>query len=355
MWVEGNRENVEKITSMLIDLCRRLKNGEMLAADVPLDAITGFIAKIYDEGEGEPVTASYSRIMADCARQGDIAQLTNIIELALYHVILVQCFQENQHSLEQKVFRLQSRNAWYINCERIREWRDRHIHKSENGRIPFSGKGVVYSAVTGGYDRINEPQYVNPQLDYILFTDDPDIRSDVWQIRLIDNPEELDNTRLARRIKILGYQYLEGYDYSIWVDGKMAIMGDLQDFARKNRGSQPMLCFNHPAYDCIYEEEKRCEEISKDDPALMTAQVERYRREGYPEHNGLIESAVLIRELKDDRVVRLMEAWWQEVLCASKRDQLSFNYVCWKNDFVYESTDLYIYGNEYVRLCGHRQ
>ena len=87
----------------------------------------------------------------------------------------------------------------------------------------------------------------------------------------------------------------------------------------------------------------------------MSEQTERYRQEGYPEHNGLIESAILVRELKDQRLISLMEAWWQEVLHGSKRDQLSFNYVCWKHDFVYDSTDLYIYGNKYVKLYNHKQ
>lgn len=355
MWVEGKKEIVEKVSMMLSTLCRQLRNGEIQIVDMPLDAIIEFIAKVYDEGKETAFTAAYAQIIASCVEQGNISQLANIIDLVLYHAILVECFQENQHSLEQKVFHLQSQNAWYINCDKIERWQKRHIHERENSKRPFSGRGVIYSAVTGGYDRINEPLYVNPELDYILFTDDPSIRSDIWQIRLIHNMEKLDNTRLARKIKILGHQYLEDYDYSIWVDGKMAITGDLQELAWSYRGSQPMLCFNHPAYDCIYEEQERCTEINKDDPILMSTQMERYRGEGYPAHNGLIESAILVRELKDDRVVRLMEAWWQEILHASKRDQLSFNYVCWKNDFVYDSTDLYVYGNKYIKLYGHRQ
>lgn len=355
MWVEENKEKVEMFAKMLSRLCAMLRSGDVRSGDVPIEAIIRFISEIYEEKEEAPFTVSYTQMMTDCVRQGNDIQLANVIELAYYHGILIQCFREDKYSLEQEIFRSRSRSAWYVNRERIREWQGRHAHEGGSGKIPFSGRGVVYSAVTGGYDRINEPQYVNPQLDYILFTDDPGIRSDVWQIRLISNLDKLDNTRLARRVKILGHQYLKDYEYSIWVDGKMAVMGDLQEFVWMSRGSQPMLCFNHPAYDCIYVEKERCEEIGKDDSGIMSAQVERYREEGYPTHNGLIESAVLVRELKDDRVVHLMEAWWQEVLHESKRDQLSFNYVCWKNDFVYDSTELYIYGNKYVELCSHRQ
>ncbi|MDE7222311.1 MAG: DUF616 domain-containing protein, partial [Acetatifactor sp.] len=127
------------------------------------------------------------------------------------------------------------------------------------------------------------------------------------------------------------------------------------EYVRKNRGKQPMLCFNHYIHDCVYLEKSLCQRLQKDDPTVMDKQMEGYRKEGYPEHNGLIDSAVLVRELKNDRVIRLMESWWQEILHASKRDQLSFNYVCWKNDFVYDSTDLFIYGNEYVKSFAHGQ
>ena len=355
MWIEGKKEAVENIAQMLSSLCRQLREENIQIADMPLDAITQFIAKVYDEGHDTAFTSLYSRIMAEFARHGMAARLADTIELSLYHAILVQCFQETQHILEQKSFRLQSRNAWYINTERVKKWQKTHYSSNKKNKIPFSGRGVVYSAVTGSYDKINEPQYINPELDYILFTDDPHIQSDVWQVRLLHNTEQLDNTRLARKVKLLGHQYLEGYDYSIWVDGKLAITGDLQDFTQKYRNRQPILCFNHPAYDCIYNEKDRCAEINKDSPNLMSEQTERYRQEGYPEHNGLIESAILVRELKDQRLISLMEAWWQEVLHGSKRDQLSFNYVCWKHDFVYDSTDLYIYGNKYVKLYNHKQ
>lgn len=348
MWVEDNKENVQNVIRMLSRLGEQLRNGEAEIGDIPLEAIVTFVAKIYDEGEEAAFTALYVRMLAECATQDNAAQMANVLDMLCYHAVLIQCFQENQHIMEQKIFRLQSRDACRVNREKVEKWQKRH-------NIPFCGRGVVYSAVTGGYDRILDPQYVDPQLDYILFTDDPTIRSDIWQVRLISNPEKLDNTRLARKIKILGHRYLEVYDYSVWVDGKMAITGDLRDYIGKNRGSQPMLCFTHPAYDCVYEEKARCEEIGKDDPALMEAQMKRYREEGYPAHNGLIESAVLVRELKDEQVIRLMEAWWREILSGSRRDQLSFNYVCWKEDFVYDATNLYIYGNEYVKLCGHRQ
>ena len=115
-----------------------------------------------------------------------------------------------------------------------------------------------------------------------------------------------------------------------------------------------MLCFNHYDNDCIYQEKKACLSLKKDVPEIMEQQMERYRLEGYPKNNGLIDSGILVRELHNEKVRKVMETWWKEILNGSRRDQLSFNYACWKNDFVYDTSELFIYGNEYVRLHNHK-
>lgn len=55
----------------------------------------------------------------------------------------------------------------------------------------------------------------------------------------------------------------------------------------------------------------------------------RYRAEGLPEDAGLIEAPVILRR-HTDAIRRLNESWWGEIVRASRRDQLSFNYVAWK-------------------------
>ena len=153
----------------------------------------------------------------------------------------------------------------------------------------------------------------------------------------------------------MGHEFLPEYDYSIWVDGKLTIKGDLREYIERYRKNQPILCFNHYANDCIYKEWETCVALEKDNPEVMAKQMARYRQEGYPEENGLVESGLMVRELHDERVRRVMETWWSEVLNYSKRDQLSFNYACWKRDFVFDTTDLFIYDNSYVKIHGHNR
>lgn len=342
----------EEIVFAVSKLCRALEREEISIKDMPLDTLLDMTAYAYScsEYEGTKYLSIYKNLMISCVEKQDIKALVDVIELALKDILIFPGMKENENALKLKVHSLQSEIGYLCNREKVQKW---HKDHQEDDFVPFTGKGVIYSAITGGYDEVKEPEYVNPDLDYILFTDNPNVKSDVWEIRLISKEANLDDTRISKKIKILGHKYLEDYDFSIWVDGKLLIKSDLYDFVLNYRGREPFLCFNHYENDCIYQEKELCRILNKDDPDIMNAQIERYRKEGYPEHNGLIEGAILVRELKNERVIKVMETWWQEVLHGSKRDQLSFNYACWKNDFVYDSTDLFIYKNDYVVSYKH--
>ena len=64
-----------------------------------------------------------------------------------------------------------------------------HITGLSN-RYSRKHKKVVYTAITGYYDGLITPEYINKDWDYICFTDNPDLTSDFWQIRKM---EELDD------------------------------------------------------------------------------------------------------------------------------------------------------------------
>lgn len=342
------------IAQNIHNIARFVRDGKMDFKDIPFAKITEIVQSIYKNKSygGDYYAELYGILFIKSLEHKDREELASALALLAEHVMILSQDEIDRGRLNDKNWRLQSENAYFKNCERVKCW---HEVNGDRNSAPFEGRGVVYSAITGNYDNIKEPSYVNPNLDYILFTNNPQITSSVWQVRLVENPEGLDNVRLARRIKILGHEYLPEYDYSIWVDGKLEIKDDLRDYVDSYRRKEPILCFNHYINECIYDEKLTCEALNKDDPQIMEKQMERYREEGYPVKNGLIESGLMVRELKNEKVQQVMNTWWQEVMSGSRRDQLSFNYACWKNNFVYDSTDLFIYGNRYVKLYGHNE
>lgn len=229
----------------------------------------------------------------------------------------------------------------------------RNMELSNEVKKRFTGKPVVYTAITGSYDNVKEPLHKLPGVDYFLFTNNPNLKSEKWKVIFLENEEKLDNVRLARKIKLLGHEILEAYDYSIWVDGKLQIRDDLLEYISANGGENAILCFNHPAHDCVYQEIELCKTLQKDSAEIMQEQINRYLDEGYPEHNGMIDSACLVRDLHDEQLRETMKIWWNEVLNGSRRDQLSFNYACWKNKQKYDTSKLNIYSNKYFTNHAH--
>ncbi len=226
------------------------------------------------------------------------------------------------------------------------------------------GSIVVYTAIFGQYDGLlPQPKFTN--IDYICFTDQP-FKSKTWKIEQIP-PKYKDHTRNSRMIKINPHLYLPKYDISVFIDGNFLVKKDINKLINDHLNDKLMLIFDHnqtevDARDCIYKEYEAlielCQKfgIRRDDPAIMTSQVDDYKRQNYPENNGLISSGILIRKHHHPEVIKLMNVWWAELTKYSIRDQLSFNYAAWKCNFplTYLSGD--IRNNEYFRMIGiHRK
>lgn len=196
---------------------------------------------------------------------------------------------------------------------------------------------VVYSAIANNYNPLLNPSVRDEGIDYFCFTDQALwyrlANNIVWKIKPFPKDvRDLEPTRKCRMVKILPHRFFPEYEYSVCVDGSIDIIGDIR--ALLTQYDYPaMLCFKHPKRSCIYQEGKTCIDLGKDDPQVISRQLDCYRGQGFPENAGLIESGVLIRRHNDPTVIRVMEDWWREVRTQSRRDQLSFPYVAWRNDF----------------------
>ena len=226
----------------------------------------------------------------------------------------------------------------------------------------MKNKTVIYTAIFGGKDNLIEPEFIPQDCDFVCFTDDENLKSDIWQIRKVE-PEFEDSVRNARMYKILPHKFLSEYKISVWVDGNLLLRGDVNKLIKKYLKSVNLAIFDHSQHrkrwkkifwvkniedcrDCIYEEARfllrmNFEGKYKDDSTLINKQMEKYRREKYPEHNGLVVSMVILRKHNEQSIIKTMESWWNEIKNHSRRDQLSFNYVAWKNNlnFVYMKGD----------------
>ena len=208
-------------------------------------------------------------------------------------------------------------------------------------------KKILYTTIFGGYDDITRPKLPR-DWDWKCFTEKNSI------------PLYSDNTRNAKKFKILPHRYLQDYEYSIFIDGNMYVVGNVDELIEKYLNDSNIAFFDHnknimDPRDCIYDEYNAIINLGKndpnqnykDDPQTMYDQVKRYQDEGYPSHNGLITGMVILRRHNEKDCIRVMEDWWTEIKYGSKRDQLSFNYVAWKNKTKFNYMDGDSRNNEY--------
>ena len=230
---------------------------------------------------------------------------------------------------------------------------------------------VIYTAIFGNYDSLIEPAYKPSNCDFICFTDNRDLKSNVWQIIYQPTIYSTAN-RNAKKFKVLPHRYLKDYLYSIWVDGNMLVQGDVNDIIKTNLSNSNVAFFSHAknvldSRGCAYEEAQYILDIGqqnyqrnpsrgllawKDTPETIVAQMNKYSVSGFPKDHELITGMVIARKHNEVDSIRVMEDWWTEIKYHSKRDQLSFNYCAWKNDLNLS----YINGdsreNTYFKNCG---
>lgn len=194
---------------------------------------------------------------------------------------------------------------------------------------------IVYTAIIGDYDRLPEVKFPDPEFDYICFTDNDKIKSDIWRIVKVDR-DVFDNTKQARKIKISPHFYLPEHEFSIWIDANVSVIKRLDKIKEKFfRDDFKIATFSHPLRNCIYEEALAVIEGKKDSVKPVYEILSNLISNEYPLQNGLAETNVLIRR-NTSEVNNAMDCWWNYVFKFSKRDQLSFDFVMNKIGIQYE-------------------
>ena len=228
-------------------------------------------------------------------------------------------------------------------------------------------KKVIYTAIFGDSHYLHDPEVISHEYDYICFTDSDYYKSDIWDVKKVTSLYShggLNN----RKYKVLPHRFLSNYEFSIYVDGDLKIISDLDILAQKYKNN-PLSVLDHSlcgvskgsnlnSRNCVYDEANFIKWLGdnhprkhyKDNIDTIFKQIERYQIERYPTKNGLARTSVIIRNHNNYEVINVMEDWWLGLKYWSKRDQLSFPYVCWKNNFNYNFISEDIDSNLWFKL-----
>lgn len=214
------------------------------------------------------------------------------------------------------------------------------------------GKICVYTCITGDYDNLIEIKNKEKNIDYYCFTNNKSIKSNTWNVIYIE--EKISNILLARKIKILGHELINKYDIQLWMDASVEFNKNILDFIKTYKTNKDnFVCFKHGERNNILEEMNACLRFRKEKIENINKLKEFYKKENYNYDNGLIESTVFIRNIKDLIVFKTMNIWFDTLKNYSCRDQLSFNYAVFKTGLKVKYINEKVFDNFWFKWIEH--
>lgn len=185
----------------------------------------------------------------------------------------------------------------------------------------------VYTALFGGYEQLNEqPMALRSKIPFVCFTDDPGLRSDTWQIRVVSPVFSMDPARSQRDLKLRPHVHLPEFDLSLYIDNPVLLtQPPEQVFARYD----PLKGFwigRHSFRQSVLDEFLEVARLGLDDQSRVFEQLNHYSLV-YPEilSERPYWGAILLRDHRDPQVRAMLEIWYANVLRYTRRDQLSVN------------------------------
>ena len=214
---------------------------------------------------------------------------------------------------------------------------------------------VAYTAICGGRDVLRHTGRARPGSEpFMCFTDvDPPCQPYLgWDLRPADTTIPTPRLR-AKSHQIRPHLYLDA-DVTCYMDGTHVLKEALtvEGLAEEFLTYTDVAVFEHSERECAYEEAEYCIEKGLDDPAVIRAQMARYRAEGFPEGFGLPAITMMLRR-RTPQVEKLSDLWWEEVQGGSVRDQLSFPYACWRLGVKWETIPGWAYLNKFFHYVPH--
>ena len=162
-------------------------------------------------------------------------------------------------------------------------------------------KIAIVTAYVGQTLVVPPPAKFSTVADYYFFCN-LDAKQNGWTTRPL-YPQSLDEKyryrRGAKLPKLLSHHVLPDYDYYFWHDVTFCL--EIDPFIVlshiESQGKRFDACFfPHPWRNCVYDEASEILRINRDHSDLIKAQMEYYKKLGYPDKNGLYEATCFIRK-----------------------------------------------------------
>ncbi len=183
---------------------------------------------------------------------------------------------------------------------------------------------AVYTALIGRYEELLEqPVATDSHIEFICFTDDPNLASQTWRIVLVEPLFPGDPVRSSRALKIRGNPEIDTFAETLWIDNTVLLTADPNDILDEWLSEADLAIPTHSFREKVDDEFAVVTSSALDDPARILEQRTHYARYS----PGALDAPVLwtgiIARRQSPEVSLTMQLWLDHVLRYSRRDQLS--------------------------------
>ena len=211
---------------------------------------------------------------------------------------------------------------------------------------------LLYTTIFGDYTNLKPLPKQNVNFKAICVTDNPYLKAEGWEIKLVDKPEKNLHPRMRAKYWKLFPWEIDNSEISIFIDGSILVQSNNFISHCITSLTGDMTLYRHPSGRKKISDEVLCAaKLKKYIGCPMDEQVKSYYSNGYNDELGLFACGVMIRR-HTPKVKKVMTDWWEENIKWTYQDQLSFPYVCWKNNFI---PDVFIESqeNNYFKIIWH--
>ena len=200
-------------------------------------------------------------------------------------------------------------------------------------------KKVIYTVNLGNYDKI-KPIPKLEGWDYINIIDwelsEEEKKNSNWTFVMIPNyvnNMNISTVKKQRFIKLHPHLFFKEKELSVYIDSKIKLIGDLNDLViRILSPNYNIIMQEHRTRNSVFDEFNQVLQLKLEKKSMIEKIKTRYKAEGFKDNFGFGESSFILRRHNEQDCIKIMEMWWNEIKLYSHRDQLSFNYVLWKEN-----------------------
>ena len=204
-------------------------------------------------------------------------------------------------------------------------------------------KRCVYTTLFGDYELINEQEVAKESnIDFLCFTDNPDLQSETWKIIYSEPIFPLDPIRNSRFVKICPHRYLPDYDSSLYIDNSVKLLVKPETiFNDLLYPEVDFVLMKHSFRDTVLDEFNEVNQLKFEFIDRIIEQLNDYKSispdilNQKPYWGGF-----LLRKHNVPLIAKAMEDWLFQILRYSRRDQLSLNYIIDKYNLNISSLDM---------------